>query len=600
MDVASVDRTTRVRSGMSLLRLPERAATSHATVSTYEMDRVDPSLDTMAVLGGTGGRASEHLRIPPIGCPRTGTERFADKEVPYLSWSDLTVVGAFLNRTRDWADLEEMAVAGSLDLDQVLGALVRCPGTDDDRITRFRSLAELSTIRTPGRQVDARPTYALAVHDAVESDLPESRIADGVVDTDDSDDRRRTFSRWVRRRRWQLGASVILVAVCLGISFAHLAWYRHGHGWTYPGDIWTTYRGAQFIGWGDFTDSVQYVSTPAAGLLLAPVALIADHFGLTTSVQPVYLPRPTSWLVLGPYMMVLCTTIIFAADQLADRLGLSTGRRAFLGFVEVALLVPTVFAGHPEDVVSLAIALWACTAAIDGHWKRAGWLFGVAVALQPIALLVLLPTLALTTPPTWLKVIWRAATPTVLVMATPLLAAFGQTLRFLHQPNYIWPNHPTPLLPWAAPAGHDLVNTGPLRMICVVLAAGVAWAAYRNRLGPWGVVWCVGLTLTLRVVIEPVLDSYYAWPAVAVLAIAAVRAGGWRAWGSLGLLGFLTAYVFQFRSPWVYWTPIVAALMLVLALTARPLLTATADGLAGNPEQTAPRRPESSVDVFSE
>jgi hypothetical protein len=71
---------------------------------------------------------------------RIRTESFAGSDVPFLSCTDLTVVGAFLNRTRDWADLEEMAVAGSLDLDQVLGALVRCPGTDDDRIGRLRSL----------------------------------------------------------------------------------------------------------------------------------------------------------------------------------------------------------------------------------------------------------------------------------------------------------------------------------------------------------------------------------------------------------------------------------------------------------------------------
>jgi hypothetical protein len=71
---------------------------------------------------------------------RVRSELFAGTPVPFLSCSDLAVFKAFFNRSRDWVDLEEMAAAGTLDLDRVIGALVRYLGPTDDRIERLRAL----------------------------------------------------------------------------------------------------------------------------------------------------------------------------------------------------------------------------------------------------------------------------------------------------------------------------------------------------------------------------------------------------------------------------------------------------------------------------
>ena len=60
--------------------------------------------------------------------------------MPFLSCTDLAVFKAFFNRTRDWADLEEMAEVGTLDIDRLIGVLVRTLGANDDRIERLRSL----------------------------------------------------------------------------------------------------------------------------------------------------------------------------------------------------------------------------------------------------------------------------------------------------------------------------------------------------------------------------------------------------------------------------------------------------------------------------
>jgi hypothetical protein len=69
-------------------------------------------------------------------------EEFAGREVPFLSCTDLAVFKAFFNRTRDWADLEEMVEMRSFDLDRVIGVLVRYIGARDDRVERLRALGE--------------------------------------------------------------------------------------------------------------------------------------------------------------------------------------------------------------------------------------------------------------------------------------------------------------------------------------------------------------------------------------------------------------------------------------------------------------------------
>ncbi|MEX2254281.1 MAG: hypothetical protein WEC34_02475 [Acidimicrobiia bacterium] len=73
---------------------------------------------------------------------RTHLEPFAGDDVPFLGCTDLAVFKAFFDRTRDWADLEEMAAAGTLDRELVLGILVQYLGPDDPRIARLRELPD--------------------------------------------------------------------------------------------------------------------------------------------------------------------------------------------------------------------------------------------------------------------------------------------------------------------------------------------------------------------------------------------------------------------------------------------------------------------------
>ena len=71
---------------------------------------------------------------------RIRREPFAGHDVPFLACRDLAVFKAFFDRTKDWADLEEMSAAGTLDVEAVAGVLVHYLGPDDPRIARLLAL----------------------------------------------------------------------------------------------------------------------------------------------------------------------------------------------------------------------------------------------------------------------------------------------------------------------------------------------------------------------------------------------------------------------------------------------------------------------------
>ena len=72
---------------------------------------------------------------------RRQVHEFDGRQIPFLGCSDLAVFKAFFNRTKDWADLEEMIAMRALNIDQTIGVLVRYLGEDDDRVVRLRDLS---------------------------------------------------------------------------------------------------------------------------------------------------------------------------------------------------------------------------------------------------------------------------------------------------------------------------------------------------------------------------------------------------------------------------------------------------------------------------
>lgn len=71
---------------------------------------------------------------------RTRVHRVADHELPFLSCTDLAIRHALAGRRQDVAEITRMVVAGGVDLDRVVGVVVRTCGADDPRVGRLLSI----------------------------------------------------------------------------------------------------------------------------------------------------------------------------------------------------------------------------------------------------------------------------------------------------------------------------------------------------------------------------------------------------------------------------------------------------------------------------
>jgi hypothetical protein len=65
------------------------------------------------------------------------TVPFADTRIPVLGPTELAVFKAMFDRTRDWADIEAMVAARSVDMEAVREALHRMLAEDDPRFGRL-------------------------------------------------------------------------------------------------------------------------------------------------------------------------------------------------------------------------------------------------------------------------------------------------------------------------------------------------------------------------------------------------------------------------------------------------------------------------------
>lgn len=68
---------------------------------------------------------------------RTRRVPFAGSHVNVLSAEDLAVFKALFDRSRDWVDIDEMAVAGALNREVAAERLTSLLGSDDSRIARL-------------------------------------------------------------------------------------------------------------------------------------------------------------------------------------------------------------------------------------------------------------------------------------------------------------------------------------------------------------------------------------------------------------------------------------------------------------------------------
>ncbi|MGH3287798.1 MAG: hypothetical protein ACRDPD_24395, partial [Streptosporangiaceae bacterium] len=358
----------------------------------------------------------------------------------------------------------------------------------------------------------------------------------------------------------------------------------HETAWAVPDDLWATLVAAQRLLHLDlaglYTAPTNLVSFPGAALILVPVAALMDLAGIPIQAgrQGVH---PAGWLLAGPLETILSALALFAADALAQRMGVNLLKRFLLAAAgATALWNVSVRWGHPEDAVAIGLLLYAVLAVSNERPNRAAWLAGFAVAVQPLVLLAFpLLAIAAVEPKRLPGFVARAAIPSMAMLAAAAAANWTATIHAVtNQPNAPAVDHPTPWIYLTLLAPHmsdGSVAAGPARALAVLVACGCAALTWRQwqraRLtGVWrpdqlaALLWWVALTLALRTVFEPVMVSYYVWPPLAVALVAASR--DWLRLLPVTVTATVLTFLSQgsWRNPWIWWTPIVAVLALTL------------------------------------
>lgn len=350
------------------------------------------------------------------------------------------------------------------------------------------------------------------------------------------------------------------------------------HYWQVPGDIWATMRDAHYIAWGGFAavygTGAGLVALPGMPLLLAPVAALSSHLGLSEGF-PFAIPHPTAWYLVGPVTIAMGTLPLFAAWDFMGLLGAGAfARRVGTIGVAVGAWPVVVMWGHPEDSVALALSLWALAAAHRGRWTACGWLLGAALSIQPVAVLALPIALGLAGRKLAVPLLARSALLPSLLLGLELIGDFHSTIRaFSVQPNYPSVDWPTPWMALAPRLSANAVAAGPGRAVAVALAAVVGlWVGIgpaRRAGGARWIAWAAGVAFALRCGFEAVMVPYYVMPAVVCFVVAAAVAGRARLVGTAAIGSFLTIYTLLHFSPWPWYSEVMLSLGL-MAWWSRP------------------------------
>jgi hypothetical protein len=398
-----------------------------------------------------------------------------------------------------------------------------------------------------------------------------------------------------------------MMVATLVSGMAFMLWWpvlvEHSRSWRTGADMWGIFRAAHYIGWG-FVGGVYDPSTgvnspPGLEVLLAPVAMLSGHLGLSESFPPFFVSRPTAALLLEPIELSLASTVLFAVDALAELLKVGKRRRIFLCIAVAVMMWPTVAVwGHAEDCLALALAIYSVIACLNGKWKACGWLFGFALVTQPLVVMTLPIVLAASPAGQRVMMAMRSIALTMVLVGIAFASDALDAYRALvQQPTPPLTNHATP---WASLAPRlsevvpdyvdramltyhsgkvvertahvefhtvALVSGGAGRAIELVLALLLGLYVWRRPQPSDRLIWLVAVSLGMRCMFEAVMLPYYLGPPL-ILALAIASLQGARRFVTACAIAFgLTVFAYCVHlGPWAWWLPVSSGMAAVLAL----------------------------------
>jgi hypothetical protein len=388
------------------------------------------------------------------------------------------------------------------------------------------------------------------------------------------------ISAWAERRAAPVVATIAIVVLFMAYSLLGHNVVGGGRFKLYaPSDLWSLAGSSWALAHGHFTQIYSpkgaLTSPPAFEVILAPILLVGQLFGLSPHVQAGG-PAECTWFVLGPVAVLIGSTALFAIDAVArswhfsDRQRLALGLLGGLGVVTVAGLW-----GHPEDCVAFAAVLWA---ALQMERRglaaapRAALLLGIGIAFQPLAILGVVPVLARVDWRDIPRLVWRLALPPLLVLVPPLLAEPSRTLFVLvKQPYLPQAISFTPLTHLAPVIGPGVDGGGPTRLVATVLSAVLALVVCRRRQDLVTVLSMTAVAYCLRILLETELNWYYLWPVPALCLLLSLRRSTMRfVICSAALVASIVLGDHSEVHHITRWWPALMATLVVMLLTAVP------------------------------
>ena len=125
----------------------------------------------------------------------------------------------------------------------------------------------------------------------------------------------------VARRKWALLVAAVVFVTGLAFTFWWCSVVDHLRVWADSGDLWDTYRAAQWVGWGNegtvYQHGIYSIVFPGIDVLLAPVAMVSTHFRLVDP-YPYFVRRPSALPLLMPYVLAISVPTLLVFDYLAE------------------------------------------------------------------------------------------------------------------------------------------------------------------------------------------------------------------------------------------------------------------------------------------
>lgn len=308
-----------------------------------------------------------------------------------------------------------------------------------------------------------------------------------------------------------------------------------GHGWLYSADFFAEMRDAHLIAWGGYqllyTSGTSLVAPPLGPLSLTPLAILSSLFGFVEP-YPLPFPRPQVLFIAIPYLAIFATFFFLAVRRFTSRFGI---RKCLLLDVSVTVVASFVLMpwGHTEDVAAMAFALLGFVALSKNKFRSAAYLFGVAVAFQPFAVLFVVPSLLILVYDgrESLVALIRTAIPAFAVYIPLLLTSPIATVEtMLHQNNFPSIDHLT-VVGLVIKGPSRSIAAGPPRLLLVLVVLGVSIYiryARRDSIRSYGEVFLIVALLSAgRVFFEPVMVPYYLVPTLVYLMLAGVFFGAY-------------------------------------------------------------------------